>query len=360
MQSRNFTGSIKRGMAVYASLYNRGIGWVVSVDADCNKGDTSQIGGIAATGGGNVQIVYKAGELSDYPECLLRGGVQIGMCPTVPSATDEELNQYIQNAELVKRQTIEAEQKEKAAFDAKVAELEVSPAYAHLTPLCGSKGNEAAHVARNIRAELKKAGIKGVSVRSERSTIRIYWTDGAPERELKELFGKFKHGYFDGMEDIYVSNASPFSVVFGGVDYIFYNRDYSDAVIADLLKTLAERFGQPVLTVVDYMNNRLRDTVYETEFYEAKKELDCRKVLTSPEEKGSVSATHCNEQFLYKIGEHTKTHKTLHIVKLLNRVERETWVSFNNIAQSFKGYYSRYVGGFIFPTEANAKSFMDY
>ncbi len=108
MMARNFTGMVSRGLAVYCNLYNKGLGYIVSVDEQCNKNDCHSIGGVAASGGGNVMIVYVDGSMSDYPECLLRSGVQIAIYEGAEPADEEKLNNLIANAELRKRQIQEA------------------------------------------------------------------------------------------------------------------------------------------------------------------------------------------------------------------------------------------------------------
>ncbi len=171
-------------------------------------------------------------------------------------------------------------------------------------------------MAKNIRRVLKQSNIKVDGVRSERSSVYVYWTNGPTEAEMKALIGAFKEGYYNAQEDYHGSSSTPFTTVFGGVDYLFYRRD---------------------------VNKALEETVSAAS-----------KSVESSEEVTSVR----NEHFVYSVGEHTKTHKPLFIVSFLSRVERETWLSAKSLAESFKGYYSRYVNGFIFPDEESAKTFM--
>ncbi|EGQ9239963.1 LPD29 domain-containing protein [Vibrio vulnificus] len=316
MMTRNFTGFLSRGMAVYCKLYNKGLGYIVSVDDQCNKNDCQSIGGVAASGGGNVMIVYVDGSMSDYPECLLRTGVQIAIYEGAKPANEEYLSQLISNAELRKRQTEEAEKKAAAQFAADVSAIEADPQYKHLMPVREAKGSECAHVAKNIRRALKKANIKVDCVRSERSSVYVYWTNGPTEAEMKTLIGVFKEGYYNAYEDYHGSSSTPFTTVFGGVDYLHYRRDVNEA-----LEEPVSAHSQSVESSDEVISER-------------------------------------NDNFAYSVGEHTKTHKPLYIVSFLTRVERETYLTAKSLAESFKGYYSRYVNGFIFPDEESAKTFM--
>ena len=86
--------------------------------------------------------------------------------------------------------------------------------------------------AKNIRIELKRA-FKGIkfSVTSSYDTVNIKWTDGPTYEQVEKLTSKYQEGSFNGMEDIYEYDASPFNDVFGGVQYVFTHRDNSDKAI---------------------------------------------------------------------------------------------------------------------------------
>lgn len=90
----------------------------------------------------------------------------------------------------------------------------------------------AVDTAKLVRQALKEAfpGIK-FSVRTDTS-IRVRWTDGPNEEQVKAVVNCFRGGYFDGMYDY----AGSMYAIFDGVetrfgcDYLFYNREYSDAM----------------------------------------------------------------------------------------------------------------------------------
>lgn len=358
MKSRKFDKAITRGQAVYSNLYNYGLGYVVSVDDNCNKGDTRDLSGVGATGGGHVEIVFKSGTHTSYPECLLRSGLQWWIVEDEAAADDKTIDQLIENASLIKRQKEEAKARKEKAFDDAVAEVAADSQYKHLKRQSDFTGSNHAEVAKNIRAALKHAGIKGVRVKSEWGVCRLYWTDGATEDAIKTIVGGFKAGSFNGMEDIYESHATPFNTVFGGVDYLFYEREYSDEVIAQCLAEAAKRHGMTPITVEAYKQGALISVNYDMDFYKTLKAYDGHAKKETSAKPEQPKALECNGDFQYCIEEHTKTHEPLHVVKLTQRVDREEFSAFRNLAKQFKGYYSRFVSGFIFQSETDAKQFM--
>ncbi|MDN3661117.1 LPD29 domain-containing protein [Vibrio agarivorans] len=358
MNTRNFDKAITRGQAVYSNLYNYGLGYVLSVDENCNQDDTRNLGRVGATGGGEVEIVFKSGTHTTYPECLLRSGLQWWIVEDEAKADEKTLDQLVENASLIKRQKEEAKAREAQAFDDAVAQVEADSQYSHLKRQADFTGSNHAEVAKNIRAALKHAGIKNVRVKSEWGVCRLYWTDGATEDAVKAIVGRFKGGRFNGMEDIYESEETPFTSVFGSVDYLFYERDFSDTVVTQCLEQAAKRFGQEPITLEQYHQGALITADYDQDFYRTLKAFDGLAKKAAPANAEQPKALECNDGFEYSIEEHTRTHEPLHVVKLTHKVEREQFVSFRALAKEFKGYYSRFVSGFIFQTEEEAKQFM--
>lgn len=127
-------------------------------------------------------------------------------------------------------------------------------------------GRTAKIAAANCRKLLKKEfpGVK-FSVRSGRatwsSTLTVEWTDGPTTKQVKEITGRFSAGRFDGMEDIYKSESSPWTETFGSAEYVSENRNFSDALIARAIEAVAEKYGatnKP--TVEDYREGRTNRT----------------------------------------------------------------------------------------------------
>lgn len=86
----------------------------------------------------------------------------------------------------------------------------------------GKRGSAAAY---NLRAELKKAGIKARVVQDGYSAIRALVADQKDLEAAKVIADKYEDGYFDGMQDMHVSVPNPWGSAFGDVDYVFVNLD---------------------------------------------------------------------------------------------------------------------------------------
>ena len=90
-------------------------------------------------------------------------------------------------------------------------------------------------VGKNLRTELKRnfPGVK-FSVRKESyDCYRIEWTDGPTDEQVSEITNRYKTGRFDAYTDYHYSEHSPFTSLFGGVDYVFTSRGASDKVLAE-------------------------------------------------------------------------------------------------------------------------------
>ncbi|MQL50088.1 MULTISPECIES: LPD29 domain-containing protein [Photorhabdus] len=117
--------------------------------------------------------------------------------------------------------------------------------------------------AKNIRILLKKH-FKGVtfSVRKRHYTcINVSWTDGPTKDAVEDVIGRFQEGEFNGMQEMYEYNCTPFHRVYGGVKYLFCGRDFSDELIAEAIEILRKKYGEntikPEYTVVAYRKGGL-------------------------------------------------------------------------------------------------------
>ncbi len=176
---------------------------------------------------------------------------------------------------------------EKAKQDAIAWENEVIRLKAEYSYLTQEKQNPKLWgptlAAANIRTELKRTfpGVK-FSVRSEKysggDSIDVSWTDGPTEEEVKAISGKYKGGYFNGMEDIYeYDHSNPWTRLFGDAKYIFENRHYS----RELVEKCAQEVGVEVewkehggydckgesLDALDCNRRLLRNKLSETSAY---------------------------------------------------------------------------------------------
>ena len=142
-------------------------------------------------------------------------------------ASDIEASRAVQHAaEVAARKAAEkadAEQRHRDAVARLIAEhphLEANPSGDRRT------------IGRNIRAELKRAGIKA-SVRMERGSMvdsfRITLPAGASDdqkREAEAIGNRFEAGHFDGMTDSYSYVRTAWGAAFGAVRYVFTQREW--------------------------------------------------------------------------------------------------------------------------------------
>lgn len=159
-----------------------------------------------------------------------------------PRFSDEEIAEAIErgNAFLAEQK---AKQEEAARAFAQAVE-EARKAYSDLYEQKPDKGfADAAFVAKNIRKGLaaKFPGQK-FSVRKDGfDSIRISWTDGPTEAEVQAVAGLFEE---DGKRDPYNDDLwdysdTAFTTVFGGVRYMWYNREISEERTAPLASEIA-------------------------------------------------------------------------------------------------------------------------
>lgn len=105
-----------------------------------------------------------------------------------------------------------------------------------------------AAAAQAIRQDLKKAfpGVK-FKVRSSSfsmgNSVDVDWIDGPTRDEVNRIIGRYQYGHFDGMQDLYEysnrRNDLPQAKFVSG------NRSMSEAVRAELLDYVADRFFEP-------------------------------------------------------------------------------------------------------------------
>lgn len=217
------------GQRVSTLLYGWREGVVTAIHGEQSPESLGGNGPVCWGGRAQFDIVFDCGDTSrKLPESILHG-VQWTIYDEV--ATAEEIAGLIANASTA--QVIKAQQKasEKEAFAAAVQAMRVAPEFKHLDQSRELHSNKRA--VKNVRASLKKAfpGVK-FSVRSDYSEVRVKWTDGPTAAAVDAVVNVFKGGSFNGMEDIYESRETPFTEVFGSIQYVFTSREYSDEITA--------------------------------------------------------------------------------------------------------------------------------
>ena len=118
-------------------------------------------------------------------------------------------------------------------------------------------GDDRKAAAANIRKLLKR--FKGVkfSVTSDHSSIHVRWTDGPTEKTVEDLVSRVKEGDFDGSDDCYKYSISPWNKCFGGVRYVFANRESSDELVQRAIDALVAENNCEAPTVEDFRAGRL-------------------------------------------------------------------------------------------------------
>jgi len=231
---------VQVGQKVYSGLYGGRNGYVCAIHGEQRPESVGSVFGGAMRAGGNAEfdIVFENGSDSHrLPECILHG-VQWKILPNVVSADVIVFWQEFAASEKARK---EAEAKKSSEdFAADVSALRIDPRFKALQQTGPGTTYGAKLAASNIRKQLKDAfpGVK-FSVRcSGYDAIGIRWTDGNTKDQVKAITGRYSGGYFDGMEDIYRSERSPWTSVFGSANYV------SEAV-----KMVCEEFGWPLIEV---------------------------------------------------------------------------------------------------------------
>lgn len=230
---------LKIGQKVYSGLYGGRYGVITEIKGE-QKPDTIKTlgGGVMVTGGrAMITVLFNDYSLSrGIPESIVRG---------VQWKISDEIESYGQILKDIQRAEEERKAQEimnaiKAEADAK--EREALPSkYPLLTPVSKSGKSAIVTAATNIRKELKEAfkGVKFSVTSRHGSSIDISWTDGPTSEEVNKIARKYKHGYFDGMDDSYHYTRDNFGDVFGSAQYVFCNRTHS----RELLRKAAAEYG---------------------------------------------------------------------------------------------------------------------
>ena len=233
------------GQVVYTNLYNLGKGVIVNIHGEQKPQSIKNMYNVMVTGGNaEFDIVFFNGNKSNrLPESILHGVQWKIENETVDQETIKSL---IEKAEA-------HEQAEKAEEERKINEFKQgvefqknNAEYSHLTQITSNSDKKVKIVGKNIRAELKKHFPKTkFSVRKQYySSYHVNWTDGPTVDEVESIINKYETSRFDSYTDYHYSETSPFNVVYGGADYVFTHRDYSDEIIALAIKSLIDKYGE--------------------------------------------------------------------------------------------------------------------
>ena len=145
-----------------------------------------------------------------------------------PRATDEEIAQAIERANSFIKER--EEEKNRAEEESTRAREEVIKKYgAIFDQPSGKYSTDAVLVAKHIRQDLASAfpGQKFSVRKTDYSTIWVEWKDGPTREEVEQIAGKHQRNCTRDRwnDDLWDYEDSAFTSVFGGVDYLFFNRE---------------------------------------------------------------------------------------------------------------------------------------
>jgi hypothetical protein len=228
------------GQVVSTVLYNRGRGVVFAIHGEQKPASVGSLSGCVSYGGNaTFDIAFESGGISrGLPESILHGK-QWSIFPEIKSG--EETARIVKYAESEERRKEQEKEEAERLYAAECERLKTAPEYAALS----QDKNGAVQVTSNIRKELKArfAGVKFSVRKRSYDSVSVNWMDGPTEEEVKAVTDKYKDSYFDGMQDMSVSCASPFNRIYGGVGYVFTDRDYSDGMKEKAVNMIAKKYG---------------------------------------------------------------------------------------------------------------------
>lgn len=143
-------------------------------------------------------------------------------------ATDAEISQAIERANnFIKERE---EEKNRAEKEREQAREEVLKKYGAIYDQpSGKYMTDAVLVAKHIRQDLAASfpGQKFSVRKTDFSTIWIEWKDGPTREEVEQIAGKHQRNCTRDRwnDDLWDYNDTAFTSVFGGVDYLFFNRE---------------------------------------------------------------------------------------------------------------------------------------
>ena len=227
------------GQRVHCILYGGRDGTIVAIHGTQSPATVREHGIMVSGGSATFDIVWDDDtESHRTPEAIIRC-VQWRIYDDIVSAAEiaaakSRAALHRIQAEAAKQQAAQRRQQERAALPA-----------AHPTLEVGTDSHSGTLAARNIRRQLKAAfPTTKFSVRkTHHGSLTISWTDGPTSKQVNAITAPYQTGNFDGMEDIYKDDKNNvWPDVFGGARYIFNSRNHSDALIAQAIDSVWQRW----------------------------------------------------------------------------------------------------------------------
>ncbi|MGF6227928.1 hypothetical protein QFZ27_001883 [Inquilinus ginsengisoli] len=240
------TAKIQRGTRVHCILAHAGEGVVTAVREDPNVGNTYVIGlpgleRVRSTGRHLYDVVFLNGHFSQgVPETIV-DGVQWHILEGL--ADEEEISRLL-DAHQRHRAEKEAEaERARIAFETERDRLKADPANGHLTQ--GEDESSGLLAGKNIRVILKREfpGVRFSVQKRSWGSVSVQWEDGPTEDQVRAQIDCFRAGSFDGMQDLYVSEKTPWHVVFGGTKWLNLTRYQSATLIARAIAEVMAQLG---------------------------------------------------------------------------------------------------------------------
>lgn len=165
--------------------------------------------------------------------------------------------------------------------------------------------------AQNIRLDLKKhfADVK-FSVKSDNNSIRIAWTDGPTEDQVDNITRKYVDHTTDVTGDYRDYTPSLFNEVFGGANYVFTNRNWSESTEAvfmewaegmeDASREAQKLFNKVAVPKGEFLLSRYAEGWFADEINPAPKpeptdNTDSQITVRRNEEKGGIEIAFSNK-----------------------------------------------------------------
>lgn len=255
---KHFNGTITVGQWINCSLYNMGLGVICQIDDHVNNGmsTVSREGVDVVRTGGYVHVVFLTGRRATFSEYLLRQGEQYALV-NQPIASDETLSQLVDQAQRMAEQLASDKKRLSEMHAEEIAGLRVNEQLTHLTQV-EERYAPASKVAKNLRVELKRAfsGIK-FKVTSSGRIATISWVDGVTEQQVKDCLGRYVCNSYDTMSNGFQTRITPWMEVFGSVDSLRLQREFTDRLIEHAIDHVCEAHNALPVDVAEYRSGRL-------------------------------------------------------------------------------------------------------
>lgn len=254
------TVKVEIGTRVNCALWYCGTGTVYGIVGEQSPESVRSMMGVVAMGGSaEFEIVFDNGAKSTTSESIVRG-IQWQIYDEVVDA--EFIEKALQYADQRADEKAMEESLQRLAYAEALGALRSDPQYKALEQGADGSGKLAA---KNIRTQLKVAfkGVKFSVRKAHYGTLYINWTDGPTKEEVEAITARYKTGSFDSMQDLASINRTPWSETFGGSEYVFVSREYSDEAISKALAqveiTYADELDGRPLTLEMYKTGQLND-----------------------------------------------------------------------------------------------------